>query len=383
MGSGDGVTVALGTDHRIPLVDLDSVHRPMADDLRAAFERVLKSSSFVDGVEVAGFEAALSELVGVPHAIGVASGTAALHLALLAAGIGPGHEVVVPANTFFATAEAIMATGAAPVLADVDVATGLLDPEAVEAVLTPRTAAVAAVHLYGQPVDADRFGTLARRNGLFLLEDAAQAIGAAWRSRPVGSLGDAAGFSFYPGKNLGALGDAGAVTTADAELARRVRLLRSHGEERKGVHVVAGFCERLDELQAAFLVAKLAHLPSAQAARERAVEHYRRRLAELHPVQVMETAVGALHAHHLLVVRVPQRDAVLASLHAAGVGASVHYRTPIHLQPGGRHLGDQGQFPVAEALAGSILSLPLYPGMSEALVDRCVEALASALEEVT
>ncbi|HEV2071996.1 MAG TPA: DegT/DnrJ/EryC1/StrS family aminotransferase [Acidimicrobiales bacterium] len=377
------MTVAVPTDRRIPLVDLEVVHRPMADDLRAAFERVLRSSSFVDGVEVASFEAALAELVGVPHAIGVASGTAALQLALLAAGVGPGQEVVVPANTFFATAEAVMATGAAPVLADVDVATGLLDPEAVEAAVTPRTAAVAAVHLYGQPVDADRFEALARRHGLFLLEDAAQAIGAAWRNRTAGSLGDAAGFSFYPGKNLGALGDGGAVTTADADLARRVRLLRNHGEEGKGVHVVAGFCERLDELQAAFLVAKLAHLPAGQAARGRAVEHYRRRLAELRPVQVLETAAGARHAHHLLVVKVPRRDAVLASLHAAGVGASVHYRTPIHLQPAGRHLGHQGQFPVAEALADSILSLPLYPGMSEVLVDRCVKALATALDEAT
>ncbi len=205
-------------------------------------------------------------------------------------------------------------------LADVDVTTGLLDPEAVEAVLTPRTVAVAAVHLYGQPVDADRFGALARRHGLFLLEDAAQAIGAAWHNRPAGSLGDAAGFSFYPGKNLGALGDGGAVTTADAALARRVRLLRSHGEEGKGVHVVAGFCERLDELQAAFLLAKLPHLPAAQAARQRAVDRYRRRLAELQSVQVLETTPGAGHAHHLFVVRVPRRDAVLASLHAAGWG---------------------------------------------------------------
>ncbi|MDP8970197.1 MAG: DegT/DnrJ/EryC1/StrS family aminotransferase [Actinomycetota bacterium] len=375
------MTAALDTDRHIPLVDLEVVHRPMADDLRAAFERVLRSSSFVGGVEVDRFEAALADLVGVPHAIGLASGTAALHLTLLAAGVGPGEEVVVPAHTFFATAEAVMATGAAPVLADAEVATGLLDAEAVEDALSPRTVAVAAVHLYGQPVDADRFGALARRHGLFLLEDAAQAIGAAWRNRPAGSLGDAAGFSFYPGKNLGALGDGGAVTTADADLARTVRLLRSHGEEREGVHVVAGFCERLDELQAAFLVAKLAHLPAAQAARRRAVDLYRRRLAGLHRVQVLETAAGARHAHHLLVVRVPRRDVVLASLRAAGVGASVHYRTPIHLQPAGRHLGDRGQFPAAEALADSVLSLPLYPGMSEALVDRCVDALASAVEE--
>ncbi|MDP9418714.1 MAG: DegT/DnrJ/EryC1/StrS family aminotransferase, partial [Actinomycetota bacterium] len=194
------------------------------------------------------------------------------------------------------------------------------------------------------------------------------------------SLGHAAAFSFYPGKNLGALGDGGAVTTADAALARRVRLLRSHGEESKGVHLLSGLCERLDELQAAFLTAKLSHFGAGQAARAEAVARYRERLEGIDDVEVVETASGAGHAHHLLVVRVPRRDDVLSSLHAAGVGASVHYPTPIHLQPAFPDLGRRGQFPRAEALTGSVLSLPLYPAITEAQIDRCVDALAEALE---
>ncbi|MDP9453633.1 MAG: DegT/DnrJ/EryC1/StrS family aminotransferase [Actinomycetota bacterium] len=342
----------------------------------------MSSATFVAGQEVQRLEQALAERVGVRHAIAVGSGTAALHLALQAAGIGRGDEVILPPNTFFATAEAVVATGATPVLADVDERTALLDPAAVEAAVTDRTAAIAAVHLYGQPVDGERFGAIAQRHGLFLLEDAAQALGAAWRDRPAGSLGHAAGFSFYPGKNLGALGDGGAVTTTDADLARRVRLLRSHGEESKGVHLVSGFCERLDELQAAFLTAKLPHFDAAQAARAAAAALYRQRLEATEQVRVLETAVGAHHAHHLFVVRVPHRDAVLASLNAAGIGASVHYRTPIHLQPAFVDLGERGHFPFAEGLADSVLSLPLFAGITEAQVDRSVEALTHALAVV-
>ena len=375
-----GVTSGATLARSVPLVDLEVVHEPLVAELRAAFERVLASSTFVGGHEVERFEQALAERVSVPHAVAVGSGTAALHLALQAARIGRGDEVVLPPNTFFATAEAVVAAGATPVLADVDEATALLDPDAVEAAITGRTAAIAAVHLYGQPVDGDRFRAIAQRHGLFLLEDAAQALGAAWRGRPAGSLGHGAAFSFYPCKNLGALGDGGAVTTADAELARRVRLLRSHGEESRGVHVLSGFCERLDELQAAFLTAKLPYLRAAQAARVAAVASYRSRLESLEEVGALETAVGADHAHHLLVVRVPDRDRVLASLAAAGIGASVHYRRPIHLQPAFPELGSRGQFPRAEELADSILSLPLYPGITEAQIDRCVGALSDALD---
>ncbi len=380
MVEGHGVSAAGDARPPIPLVDLAAVHQPMLEDLRGAFERVLATSGFTGGEEVERFEEALAGRAGVDHAVGVGSGTAALHLALLAAGIGAGDEVVVPANTFFATVEAVLAAGATPVLADVDPSTALLDADAVEQAITPRTAAIAAVHLYGQPVDADRFTSLAAGHGLFLLEDAAQAIGAAWAGAPVGSLGHAAGFSFYPGKNLGALGDGGAVTTDDAALARRVRLLRSHGEEQRNHHVLAGFCERLDGLQAAFLAAKMAHLDAAQRLRDAAAQQYRRRLADMDGVGLLTTAPKARHVHHLMVVRVPNRDAVLADLRGHGVGASVHYPTPIHLQPAGEPLGKEGDFPVAEALARSIVSLPLYPGITTEQVEHCVAALDAAME---
>ncbi|MGI9121229.1 MAG: DegT/DnrJ/EryC1/StrS family aminotransferase [Acidimicrobiales bacterium] len=364
----------------MPLVDLRAVHEPLELDLRAAFERVLASSCFVGGAEVEHFEAALAAQTGAAHAVAVGSGTSALHLALRAAGIGTGDEVVLPPNTFFATAEAVVAAGATAVLADVDPGSALLDPAAVESAITSRTAAIVAVHLYGQPFDADRFGAVAERHGLFLLEDAAQALGGSWRSRPVGSMGDAAAFSFYPGKNLGALGDGGAVTTGDLGLAQQVRLLRSHGEQPRSVHLLSGFCDRLDELQAAFLSAKLPHLAVAQRARVQAVARYQGLLTELGEVQPLEVAGPAGHAHHLLVVQVPRRDAVLRALHGAGIGASVHYRTPIHLQPAWKSMGKPGQFPEAERLARSVLSLPLYPSISSDQIDRCVQSLRQAME---
>ena len=381
MVPGDGLRAAAQGRTTIPLVDLTAVHQPMLGDLRAAFDRVLATSAFIGGEEVERLEGALAARAGVDHAVGVGSGTAALHLALVAAGIGAGDEVILPANTFFATVEAVIAAGATPVLTDVDATTALLDPAAVEAAITPPTAAVVAVHLYGQPVDAGRFVSLAARHGLFLLEDAAQAIGAEWDDQPVGSLGDAAGFSFYPAKNVGALGDGGAVTTSDAALARRVRLLRNHGEAGRNHHVLAGFCERLDGLQAAFVAVKLSHLDSMQPLRDAAVAHYRRRLVELEGLTLVATAPRARHVHHLMVVRVRHRDAVLDALRDRGVGASVHYPTPIHLQPAGEFLGKPGDFPVAEALAHSVLSLPLYPGITVDQLDYCIAALRAAMEQ--
>jgi dTDP-4-amino-4,6-dideoxygalactose transaminase len=363
----------------VPLMDLVGVHQPMLSDLHGALDRVLASSAFTGGAEVESFEAELADLVGVGHAIGVGSGTAALHLALVAAGIGPQDEVILPPNTFFATAEAVVSAGAVPVLADVDPDTALLDVDAAAAAVTARTAAVIPVHLYGQPVDGDRFADLADRFGLFLLEDACQAIGAAWGETPAGGLGDAAAFSFYPGKNLGALGDGGAVTTDDADLARRIRLLRSHGESQKNQHVEWAMCERLDGLQAAFLRVKLAHLARQQKDRDAAVRRYREGLSRLPGVQLLSTAPGARHAHHLMVVRVRDRDRVISRLHGAGIAAGVHYPMPIHLQPAANGLGKPGRFPVAEELASSVISLPLWPGMTVDTVDRVVDALAAAL----
>src|SRR5205823_8621051 len=273
------------------------------------------------------------------------------------------------------------AAGARPVFADVDLDTALIDPEAVEAAITPATAGIVAVHLYGQPADMDALGDVARRHGLFLLEDAAQALGGTWAGRPVGSLGRAAAFSFYPSKTLGALGDGGAVTTADSMLARRVRQLRDHGQVAKNVHGTFGFNERLDALQAAFLNVKLGHVAEMQAERLAAAATYASKLAGLDGVELLRTSALAGHVHHLLVIQVrARRDIVLETLRRHGVEASVHYPTPIHLQPAFAAAGGRpGQFPVAERLANHILSLPLFPGIDTAAIERCVSVLAGAL----
>ena len=364
---------------RIPFNDLNALHEPLLPELREAFERVVAGNTFSSGPEVKAFEHALAARVGTSHAVGVGSGTAALHLTLVAAGIGPGDEVVLPPTTFFATAEAVVAAGATPVFADVDSATALIDPDAVEAAISERTTALIAVHLYGQTADMDRLGDISRRHSLFLLEDAAQAIGASWCDRPAGSLGDAAAFSFYPGKNLGALGEAGAVTTSDDAIAARVAQLRTHGESARYVHQVSGFNERMDGLQAAFLRVKLAHFDDAQRRRVDAVACYRDLLADVGAVELLGTLPEASHSYHLLVVRVPDRDAVLQSLNDDGVQALIHDPTPIHLQPAFAGTGSPGQFPSAEALAQQILSLPLFPGIATTQIEYTVDALRRAV----
>lgn len=366
----------------VPFVDLTEVHRPLVDQLRAAFEAVMAGGCFNGGEEVVAFERALANRVGAAYGIGVGSGTAALRLALLGAGIGEGDEVLVPSNSFFATAGAVLAANATPVFVDVDPETALLDPAALEAAVSPRTSAIVGVHLYGQPFDADRLKEIASRHGLFLLEDAAQAIGGSWDGRPVGTLGDAAAFSFYPTKNLGALGEAGAVTTSDPELAQRIQMLRSHGESAKHVHTLPGLNERLDSLQAAFLSVKLAHLEAAQHERDRAAAYYGQLLSGVEDLGLLRSDPRARNVHHLMVVRVPRRDLVLELLHAAGIGAAVHYPTPIHLQPVFRALGwQEGQLPHTESLAASVLSLPLYSGITEDQVERCAYGVTMAIKE--
>jgi dTDP-4-amino-4,6-dideoxygalactose transaminase len=363
----------------VPFIDLAAIHAPMIHELHDALDRVVAASTFIDGEHVESFEQSLAERIGTRHAVAVASGTAALHLALAAAGVGRGDEVIIPANTFFATAEAVVATGAVPVLADVDARTALLDPESAAAAIGPRTAALVPVHLYGQPVDAAAFRDLAERKGLLLLEDACQAIGARWNGRPVGSFGDAAAFSFYPGKNLGALGDGGAVTTDDDVLARRIRLLRSHGEAAKHEHRCYGSCERMGGLQAAFLDVKLRHLDAHQRQRDALAHRYEAMLAEVPQVGLLELAPAARHVHHLQVVLVPERDAVLTWLLDRAIGAAVHYPTPIHLQAGAPGLGAAGAFPVVEHLCAHVLSLPLWPGMPETAVETVVGELGAAI----
>jgi dTDP-4-amino-4,6-dideoxygalactose transaminase len=364
----------------IALTDLKAAHQPLRAELVDAFRRVLDSGHFVSGAEVSALEGKLAEFVGTSHAVAVGSGTAALTLALLGAGIGPGDEVILPANTFFATAEAVVAAGAVPVLADVDPVTASIDPRSVATVVTERTAAIIAVHLYGHPADVESLRAVAAGKSLLLLEDAAQAMGASRHGRPVGSLGDAAAFSFFPTKVLGGLGEGGAVSTNDGRLAERVRLLRSHGEDVKNVHRFMAFNERLDELQAALLLVKLSHLRRNLDERDQVLGHYQQLLREVPEVEMVTTGEGTRSVHHLMVVKVPERDRVLAQLHGSGIGAAVHYPTPIHLQPAWEHLGmGPCELPHAEYLARRVLSLPFYGQMSPEQVERCVTALAQAV----
>lgn len=364
----------------IPLVDLKLQHARVCDDVQSGFDRVLANASFILGPEVEAFEREYAQFCGVGHCIGVANGTDAIELALRAVGVGPGDEVITAANTFVATAEAIVRTGATLVLADCD-EYFLLDPAAVAAATTTRTKAIVPVHLYGQMAPMERYASAAG-SGVHLVEDAAQSQGAARHGRRSGSVGVVAGTSFYPGKNLGAYGDAGAITTDDAVLAERVRLLRNHGGSRKYEHLDIGVNSRLDELQAVVLSAKLRRLAEWNDERRMAAERYGDLLKALDDVGAPKVAPGNEHVWHLYVVRVPRRDEVLTRLHSAGVGAGIHYPVPVHLLPAFAGGGwKQGAFPRAESLAGEILSLPIYPGITPAQQERVVGQLADALRE--
>ena len=360
----------------VPFVTLDRQHAALRDELSAAFERVVDTSSFILGREVEGFESEFAAYCDAPDAIGVGSGTAALILALIAAGIGPGDEVVVPAHTFIASALAVLHAGATPVFCDVDDGTGLIDPDAAAAAVTDRTAAIVAVHLYGQCCDMDRLGELARSRRLFLLEDAAQAHGATWNGRRAGTLGDAAAFSFYPSKNLGALGDGGAITTADPALAEKARALRDLGQLGKGNHELAGFNERLDGLQAALLRVKLPHLDAGNAARRENAAIYRDALGGA--ARLLTETDASPCIYHLFPVRVPDRDATRAALAEQGIGAGVHYHPAVPDQPpfaGARSADDAVN---ARAWAAEELSLPMSPELTRDEVERAAQSLAAA-----
>jgi dTDP-4-amino-4,6-dideoxygalactose transaminase len=368
---------------RIPLADLKAQYARIRPEVHAAMQRVLDNTSFILGKEVADFEAAFARFVGAADAVGVASGTAALTLSLLACGVGPGDEVITTAHTFIATAEAISHTGARPVFVDIDPRTYNLDPDRVEAAVTRHTRALLPVHLYGQPAPMDALVDIARRHDLWLIEDAAQAHGAEFRGRRCGSIGHLACFSFYPGKNLGAYGDAGAVTGNDEGLLQKVRKLRDHGRLSKCEHDEVGFGERLDALQAAVLAAKLPHLEAWTEARRAHARRYTELLASCDVVTPYE-APGVRHVYHLYVIRTPRRDAVLARLQDRGIGAGVHYPVPVHRQPAYRKLGyDHLSLPVTEKAADEILSLPMYPELSEEQVHSVVKALRACLRNRT
>lgn len=360
----------------VPFVTIDREHAPLLPALREAFERVVGTSAFILGREVDAFESDFARYCGTEHCVGVASGTAALTIALEAAAIGPGDEVVVPGHTFIASALGVLHAGATPVFADVDDATGLLDPTAVAAVLTERTAAIMPVHLYGQACDMDALGEIAARRGLLVLEDAAQAHGATIGDRRAGSLGDVAAFSFYPSKNLGALGDGGAICTDDAAVAQRARELRHLGQRAKGEHVSIGVNARLDGLQAAFLRVKLAHLDAANDARRTVAKIYDRLIQP--PARVLGERDGARCVYHLYPIRVPDRDAVATRLQAAGIATGIHYSPAVHRHPAFADLPDASvphAMPVAEAWAAEELSLPMGPALTVAEAERVAALL--------
>jgi dTDP-4-amino-4,6-dideoxygalactose transaminase len=349
--------------------------------LRAAmddgYRRVMDRGWAILGPELEAFEAEFAAYCGAAQAIGVGNGLDALVLALRAAGVGPGAEVIVPAHTFAATWLAVEAVGARPAPVEVDPGSYVLTADAIAAAVTPRTAAVIPVSLYGHPVDMDPILELAGRHGLFVLEDAAQSHGALSRGRRTGGLAQATAFSFYPTKNLGAVGDAGAVTTSDPALAEKIRMLRNYGSRKKYVHEVAGVNSRLDELQAAFLRARLERLDDANDRRRERAARYGASLQGANGVQAPSEAAWARHVYHLYVVRTPERAALQARLAAEGIDTLIHYPTACHLQPAFAHLGyKRGDFPLAEAMADEVLSLPLWPGMAIEDVDRVAAAIA-------
>ncbi len=362
---------------QIPFTDVAAMAQDVRADVEQAWGELLSSGRFIGGEAVEAFEQAWASYCGVPHAVGVGNGTDALTLVLQALRIG-GDEVIVPANTFVATAEAVVLAGARPVFADVSPDTLLLTPGQLAAAITPRTAAVIVVHLYGQMPDMDGLSKIADRAGIVLIEDAAQAHGADWHGRPAGSIGRAGCFSFYPAKNLGAFGDAGAVVTADAHLAGRLWSLRDHGRSlhSRYDHELIGTNSRLDALQAVVLAAKLPRLDAWTDARRSIAARYRDALSDS-PVRMVAEEPGSRGAYHLAVARAPDRAAVRSHLAAAGIETQLHYPTPCHLQGPYRRLATE-PLPVAEESAAEILSLPMFPHMTEDQVVRVCEAVREA-----
>ena len=354
---------------KVPYLDLQAQYQSIKDDIAAAVQRVLDSSTYVLGPSVREFEEAFARYCGTAHCAGVNSGTGALVLALRALEIGPGDEVVTAANTFVATVAAIAHTGAHPVLVDIDPRTRTIDPRLLPMALSRRTRAVIPVHLYGRPADMEAIMRLAEKYEVSVVEDAAQAHGARYRGRRIGSFGRLAAFSFYPGKNLGAYGEAGAVTTDDPELDRRLRMLRDHGSERKYYHDLVGYNARMEGIQGAVLGVKLRRLDQWNEARRRVAARYDELLRDL-PVTTPPVDPEVEPVYHLYVIETERRDALQAFLAERGVPTLIHYPVPVHLQRGYDFLGRRkGDFPVAERQAEQILSLPIFPEMTEAQVD--------------
>jgi dTDP-4-amino-4,6-dideoxygalactose transaminase len=365
----------------VPLLDLGAQYRTIRGEISSALQQVLQSTAFAGGPFVSAFEKEFASYCGCQFAIGVGSGTAALWLSLLGLGVGAGDEVITTPNTFIATAEAISFCGAAPVLVDVDPVTYTMDPALLERAITSRTRAVIPVHLYGQTADMDAIRTIAKRHGLIVIEDACQAHGAEYKGQKAGSLADAGCFSFYPGKNLGAYGEAGAVTTNDTELASRIRILRDHGQTEKYKHALIGWNSRMDGFQGAILSVKLKYLDQWNQARRQHARHYSDLLEHAPHIVPPREAPYARHVYHVYAVRVPHRDKLMATLAAQGIGCGIHYPVPIHLQKAYEFLGHgRGSFRATEQCARELLSLPMYPELAAEQISQVAAALIRAAE---
>jgi len=362
---------------KVPFVDLKSLHSELREELHEAFDRVLGQSCFVLGPEVEQFEKKFAEYVGCTHCIALNSGTAALHLVLAALGVGPGDEVITVPHTFIATAEAITAAGARPVFVDIDPVSYTMDPSLLEDIITPRTRAIIPVHLYGQAADMDPILEIGQRRGIPVIEDSCQAHGARYRGRYAGSLGAAGCFSFYPGKNLGACGEGGAVTTDDDKLANRIRMWRDHGSSKKYEHEFPGLNMRMEGLQGAILSLKLKYLDRWNDQRRSAAAAYDEAFADAEIIVPVELP-DRHHVYHLYVIQSGNRDELRQKLAEAGIESGLHYPIPLHVQEAYRSLGyREGDFPVTERIKRRILSLPIYPGITT----EAIEAVASELLE--
>ena len=369
---GDCVTV--------PFLDLAAQSAEIAEEVLPVWRRLFETAGFIGGDEVHAFEREYADYIGVEHVVGVSNGTDALELAYRAVGVGPGDEVIMPANTFIATAEAASRIGAVPVFVDVDYEHLLIDPDAVEAAVTERTRVVVPVHLFGQTAPVERILPIAQKYGIVVVEDAAQSQGASSSAGRAGALGRVAATSFYPGKNLGAAGDAGAVITNDPDVAAYVRNIAAHGSSVKYLHDRIGMNSRLDAIQAAVLRAKLRRLADWNAARRAVADYYSVALADIDGVRLPIARLGNIDVWHLYVIRVSDRDRVLRAMSDAGVGVGIHYPTPVHLTEAYAGLGYRhGQFPVAESAADCILSLPMFPHMTAQQQERVAEALRDAV----
>lgn len=368
---------------KVPYLDLKAQYRSIKPEIDAAINGVLESCQFVLGSEVAAFEQDFAAYCGAAECVALNSGTSALHLALLAAGIGPGDEVITTPFTFVASVAAVLYAGARPVLVDIDPHSFTLDPTKIEAAITPSSKALLPVHLYGQPADMDPIMQIARRHGLIVIEDAAQAHGAKYKGRPVGSIGDLACFSFYPGKNLGAYGEGGAVTTSNPEYARNVRMLRDWGQDHKYHHLLRGYNYRMEGFQGAVLRVKLRHLEDWTETRRALVRQYDELLAGC-DLQTPAEMPWARHVYHVYTVRSKERDRLKAALNDNGIQTGIHYPVPVHLQPAYADLGyGPGAFPQAEMAASQVLSLPLYPELSSQTVAQVAQAVKSVVGSKT